>query len=214
MNIVVDFIEKPGGAARPPGAIAATSDDSDSETGDRVAISALDLLTAAHPAPQAAAAAATSAVKKRKRSDGDDGDETDQHRTALVPPAPKRAKKAEAAKKATAAKKTEAAKNAPKQKPAPRPIKRDDDDDEPKPARVKKLEPTHTAPVDPQARAAHDQRLIRDQLEEFVRGIAGKAGYRVKADVLIGFVYGALGMKFARDNMDLIATTVAEYLGR
>lgn len=61
---------------------------------------------------------------------------------------------------------------------------------------------------------ARERRMIKDALEQFVRGIAGKAGYRLKSDVLIGYVYGVLGMKFARDHMELIATCVAEYLGR
>jgi hypothetical protein len=199
VNSIVDFIEDPYGEGYGKGEAPASSSESEDEEGDGAAsdddaIQALDTLARGGDAKK-------EDKKKRKRSDLDDDDAP----LTLVAPGPsKRLKKEEDGEERPsilAHSKKKPASTVP-DKPPPR-----------KPGRPRKSEQPPIADL-PKPKLTPEQRLVRSKLEEFVRAIAGKAGYRLKSDVLVGYVYGTLGMEFARDNMDLIAKTVSEYLGR
>eukprot|EP01122_Echinamoeba_exundans_P013740 TRINITY_DN6043_c0_g1_i1.p1 TRINITY_DN6043_c0_g1~~TRINITY_DN6043_c0_g1_i1.p1 ORF type:complete len:366 (-),score=98.20 TRINITY_DN6043_c0_g1_i1:24-1121(-) len=198
VNSIVDFIEEPYGEGYQKGEAPASS-ESEEEGGEGVsdddAIQALDTLARGGDAKK-------DDKKKRKRSDLDDDDAP----LTLVAPGPsKRQKKEEEEEERPSilahSKKKPTAPAVPDKPPAR------------KPGRPRKSELPPVVDM-PKPKLTPEQRLIRSKLEEFVRAIAGKAGYRLKSDVLVGYVYGTLGMDFARENMDVIARTVSEYLGR
>lgn len=168
------------------------TEDSDDEVGLLVRLAQPSIALAAPANPEVLASSASSppadrasASRKRKR---EDRDEEDEENGEIEPKQSKKAVKKENAAEKDALAPPPAKRAGTRAAPAPEP---------------------EAAPV----AVPRNVRSINKALLDFHKGFAGKPPARKpKLDLLIGYLYGRLGFKFAVDNLDLIEDLAYSHL--